>query len=116
MKNEYTKLIEEYDKLLSLLHRNAFLSDDAKDRKWQERIDDALDGRVRLAKLQMNGAIRHILPDDLLNQLSDVEENTFKLKSILTELNTPPCNYVSTADENEIRQIIDALEDVQFFQ
>ena len=51
MRNEYEILIEAYDALLSLLHRNAFIADEEKERKWSEGIDDALDQRNRITKL-----------------------------------------------------------------
>lgn len=52
MKNEYKKLIAEHDKTLSYL-RSEWVEPLLKDKpKWKEKIDAALDERLRLMKLR----------------------------------------------------------------
>ena len=53
MKTEYETLINEYDKLMSICHRNAYLDESKNALKWKERIDEMLDHRLRLMKLQL---------------------------------------------------------------
>ena len=52
MKTEYQTLINEFDKTLKLLSRK-FFEANLKDKKdWLERINSALDERLRLMKLR----------------------------------------------------------------
>jgi len=52
MRHEYKKLINEHDKTLSML-RKQWMSAEGQDRnKYQQRIDEALDERLRLMKLR----------------------------------------------------------------
>lgn len=52
MKAEYEKLISEHDKTLSLLRQSQIDASPAMKAAWQERIDAALDERIRLMALR----------------------------------------------------------------
>jgi hypothetical protein len=52
MKNEYQKLIDEHDKTLGMLRADWLRAEPAEKGKWIERINAALDERLRLMRLR----------------------------------------------------------------
>ncbi len=52
MKEEYTNLIVEHDKTLSMLRQHWLSDGPTEEKKWMERINSALDERGRLMRLR----------------------------------------------------------------
>jgi hypothetical protein len=111
---DHLNLIAEYDKLLSLLHHNAYVS--GKEKKWEERINAALEERLRIMKLVTAAwkKLEVIDPEHLLSQLTAGEEMMWKLRVILTDIAATMCDPVSIEDEEQIRRIFHGLEKILY--